>query len=77
MKRLIFAVMVFLATQLMLISLASAIEQTSTGFYWPIGISNFDSKCGIWLGRDEHNGGCYFENSYHNGVDMMAYDDDI
>ncbi len=50
-----------------------AIEKTLTGFYWPIGESGFDQKCGTWLGRDNNHGGCYFTGKYHIGVDMMTY----
>ena len=40
---------------------ASTLDMTPTGFYYPIGRSGFDSKCGTWLSRDKANGGCYFK----------------
>lgn len=51
---------------------ALAIDKTPTGFYYPIGTSQFSSACGTWLGRDSANGGCYFDGYYHIGVDMMV-----
>lgn len=53
-------------------SFAFALDQTSTGFYYPIGKSNFDQQCGTWLGRDSQYGGCYLKDYYHVGVDMMT-----
>ncbi len=55
-------------------NIVSALDQTSTGFYYPIGKSSFDQGCGKWLGRDAKNGGCYFDGLYHIGVDMMTRD---
>jgi hypothetical protein len=49
-----------------------ALDQTETGFFYPIGKASFDQECGTWLGRDSDNGGCYFDGFYHNGVDMMT-----
>lgn len=49
-------------------------QQTSTGFYWPIGIADYDHACGGWLGRDDNNGGCYVDDRYHIGMDMMTRD---
>src|SRR5262249_25589393 len=28
--------------------------------------------CGTWLGRDRAHGGCYFDDWYHIGFDMMS-----
>ena len=50
-----------------------ALDQTGTGFTYPIGDRNFDSDCGTWLARDRANGGCYEKDLYHIGVDMMTY----
>jgi hypothetical protein len=49
-----------------------ALDKTPTGFYYPTGVAQFDSKCGTWLGRDSENGGCYYTGEYHVGVDIMA-----
>lgn len=49
----------------------SSLNQTSTGFFYPIGKAQFEQECGTWLGRDRSNGGCYFDGKYHNGIDMM------
>lgn len=53
---------------------APSVEQTETGFYYPLGRRNFDSACGRWLARDKLSKpkGCYFGGLYHLGVDMMA-----
>lgn len=56
-------------------SFAFALDQTSTGFYYPIGTENYESGGGTWLGRDTENGGGYpgyFAGYYHVGVDMMT-----
>ena len=53
-------------------STAWALDKTQTGFYWPIGESDFDSAYGSWLERDSRNGGRYFDGLYHIGVDMMT-----
>lgn len=55
---------------------ASTLDQTTTGFFYPIGKDNFESKGGSWLGRDaDHESDAeaphYFNGKYHNGVDMM------
>jgi len=49
-----------------------SLDQTDSGFYYPLGTAEFDSRCGTWLARDKENGGCYFAGKYHIGVDMMA-----
>jgi len=54
------------------VSVVYAAEKTSTGFYWPIGESDFDSAHGSWLERDSDNGGNYFGGLYHIGIDMMT-----
>ncbi|TXH00290.1 MAG: hypothetical protein E6P95_03840, partial [Candidatus Moraniibacteriota bacterium] len=51
----------------------SSLDQTPTGFFYPIGRAVFNQDCGTWLGRDMANGGCYFKGEYHLGVDMMTY----
>lgn len=51
----------------------SRLDQTPTGFFYPIGKADFDQECGTWLGRDSAHGGCYFDGYYHVGVDMMTY----
>lgn len=49
------------------------LEQTVTGFYWPLGKSRYvPSHCGTWLGRDSDHNGCYDKGLYHLGVDMVA-----
>ena len=53
-------------------AVSSSVLQTSTGFYWPTGTNNLGSTCGIWLGRDAANGGCYFDGEYHIGRDILA-----
>lgn len=53
-------------------SFTYALEKTSTGFYWPIGVENFNEADGGWLERDTTNGGGYFDGLYHIGVDMMT-----
>jgi hypothetical protein len=59
---------------LIVVNDASSVEQTETGFYYPLGRHNFDSACGRWLARDKLSNpkGCYFGGLYHLGVDMMA-----
>ena len=50
-----------------------ALDRTETGFYYPLGVENFSqATCGTWLGRDRAHGGCYFDNFYHDGIDMMT-----
>lgn len=53
---------------------AASYVQTSTGFFYPTGTATFSSTCGIWLGRDINNGGCYgvTPGKYHIGYDMMT-----
>jgi murein DD-endopeptidase MepM/ murein hydrolase activator NlpD len=54
------------------------VDQTATGFYYPLGTAEFDSECGTWLARDPNHGGCYFRGYYHIGFDMMAdYDSPV
>jgi hypothetical protein len=52
----------------MLVSPVNANEKTSTGFYWPIGSSDFQMSNGWWLSKDPS----YFKGMYHIGTDMMA-----
>lgn len=54
-----------------------AIDQTETGFFYPIGKATFESGGGTWLGRDDAHESAseaphYFDGFYHNGVDMMT-----
>ena len=59
---------------------AIALEQTDTGFYYPVGERNFDQACGGWLFGDRFNTSLwrndqncpYFDGVYHIGVDMMT-----
>lgn len=52
---------------------AYSLDQTETGFFYPIGTASFDQQCGTWLGRDGFNGGCYEPDGvYHIGTDMMT-----
>lgn len=66
------------ALLLLVASFVSAQEvtftQTGTGFFYPTGVSSdqFRSTCGVWLGRDAAHGGCYIDNNYHIGRDIMA-----
>ena len=50
------------------VEIATALDKTSTGFYYPIGEGNFDSAKGPWLSKPP----AYFSGYYHNGVDMMT-----
>lgn len=45
-----------------------ALEQTPTGFYYPIGTGSYQSGKGWFLSKDPD----YFANLYHIGVDMMT-----
>ncbi|MFZ1736100.1 MAG: M23 family metallopeptidase [Candidatus Moraniibacteriota bacterium] len=45
-----------------------ALDQTETGFFYPIGKSDFATDNGWWLSKDPN----YFTNKYHIGVDMMT-----
>jgi murein DD-endopeptidase MepM/ murein hydrolase activator NlpD len=62
---------VFLATSLLL---AQTTATTSTGYFYPIGTSNFYTGCpnngGTWLGRSSPNG-CYLTGDYHLGYDTF------
>lgn len=49
-----------------------ALDQTKTGFFYPIGTEAFDTACGKWLGRNAAFKGCYDAPYYHIGVDMMT-----
>ena len=55
---------------LCVVSQVYAIEKTQTGFYWPIGIANFNSGKGWWMSKDPD----YFSNYYHIGTDMITRD---
>lgn len=78
MKKAISAVFILLVVVLIMsIGMASAVEKVSTGFYWPVGESNFNSASGGWLSRDKDHGGKYFKGLYHIGVDMMTDTYDI
>ena len=72
MKQKDFFVAMFVVLVLSMSSSAQALDKTSTGFYWPIGVANFDQRCGTWLSRDSAHGGCYFPGEYHLGVDMIT-----
>jgi len=54
-----------------IISSAFALEKTVTGFYWPLGTSNY-SVGGSHLEHDSYNGGNYITGYYHLGIDMSA-----
>lgn len=56
---------------------ACAFDRTDTGFFYPIGIKNFNSDGGTWLGRDSaheksEDAPPYFNGFYHIGVDMQS-----
>lgn len=72
MKRAVrFALLILLA---LCTSSAYALDQTETGFFYPIGTDNFETGTGWWLSKDPD----YFSKEYHLGVDMMAkYDSDV
>ena len=59
-------------------SITYALDKTSTGFYWPIGESDFDQASGGWMEQDGEDGrsGNYFSGLYHIGVDMMTRETD-
>lgn len=62
----------------MLTNSADALDKTSTGFYYPIGESNFDQANGGWLyglpGYPQYGDGK--QGVYHVGVDMMTRETD-
>ena len=66
---------VFILSIICWLSLSSqswALDKTSTGFYYPTGSATWPQTCGIWLGRDANNGGCYEPTGvYHIGQDMI------
>ena len=78
-KKFIIGIVVLLAV-IALATPASALDQTKTGFYYPIGEKDFDQACGGWLFRDNANRDTwpddqdcsYFDGLYHIGVDMMT-----
>lgn len=45
-----------------------ALDQTETGFFYPIGTESFNTSNGWWLSKAPD----YFPGEYHLGVDMMA-----
>jgi len=49
---------------------------TSTGFFYPLGVSSWTKTGGTWKGRDARNDTdgppAYFDGLYHLGVDMPA-----
>jgi hypothetical protein len=51
-----------------LVVLASDLDQSSTGFVWPLGRGDFKTGNGWWLSKDPD----YFKGEYHLGVDMLA-----
>ncbi len=52
----------------------SALDQTATGFFYPIGKASFSTGSGWWLSKDPD----YFAGEYHTGVDMMrSYGSDV
>lgn len=69
MKKIIFTACVLVVLILMFWSYAGALEKTSTGFYWPTGKDNFETKNGWWLSKDPD----YLPGKYHVGVDMFTY----
>ncbi|MFZ1627087.1 MAG: peptidoglycan DD-metalloendopeptidase family protein [Candidatus Moraniibacteriota bacterium] len=46
----------------------SQLDQTPTGFFYPIGRANFSTGRGWWMSKDPD----YFTDEYHIGVDMMT-----
>ncbi|MDQ3687603.1 MAG: M23 family metallopeptidase, partial [Acidobacteriota bacterium] len=56
----------------------SSVQQTSTGFYYPLGRSSWNKTGGTWLGRDAAHDTDgpppYTKDFYHLGVDMPAND---
>ena len=69
MKRIVFSVILILAVSCMVSNFANALDKTSTGFYYPIGRSDFKTENGWWLSKDPD----YYPEEYHIGVDMMTY----
>lgn len=72
------AMFVIAATVLLAIGiLAQSVttNRTSTGYYYPLGITNYYTGCpnngGTYLGPDSSLGGCYTWNYYHIGFDMF------
>lgn len=68
MRRSVYLVMLLCLMLCTFIVSANALDQTSTGFYYPIGESNFDPAKGWWLSKDPN----YLPGYYHIGVDMMT-----
>lgn len=61
------------ASLIVLARTSDTVQQTRTGFYWPLGKESYaPSRCGTWLGRDPEHDGCYDKGLYHLGVDMIA-----
>ena len=60
----IFSVAAILLAMTVVNTNVHALDKTSTGFYWPIGKSNFDQACGPWIEKGWDDG-CYFDNKYH------------
>lgn len=49
-------------------SVSMALEQTKTGFVYPLGTSSYSTGKGWWLSKDPD----YFQGEYHLGIDMLA-----
>ena len=60
--RFIFMILCIFAT------VAHVLDQTETGFFYPIGKENYSTGNGWWLSKDPY----YFSGEYHLGVDMLA-----
>lgn len=72
MRNIIFALLI-----LVFPCVSGALEQTKTGFIYPIGTSEFPPTGGTWLGRDaahDNDSYHYFDGLYHIGVDMVTGD---
>lgn len=50
------------------VNTSHALDQTETGFFYPMGKASFSTGDGWWLSKDPD----YFSGEYHLGVDMMA-----
>ncbi|WP_374683228.1 peptidoglycan DD-metalloendopeptidase family protein [Accumulibacter sp.] len=50
------------------VNTARALDQTETGFFYPVGRANFNTGNGWWLSKAPD----YFSGEYHLGVDMLA-----
>lgn len=50
---------------------AIALDHTSTGFVYPIGVGSWNHACGGWLERSSPNG-CYTAGYYHIAEDMLT-----